>query len=251
MTAVTEPTPTPDATSPDTPLLEARNLSAGYGSLAAVRDLDIEVRAGEVVTLLGPNGAGKSTTLRTLAGALTPLAGEVRWKGVATRAPLHRRARAGLAFVPEERSVFMGLTAAENLRVGNGPATKALELFPELEPHLKRKTGLLSGGQQQILTLARALATDPEVLLADELSLGLAPMVVTRLLGAVREAAERGVGVLLVEQHARQALAVADRVYVLQRGRVALSGSADEILGRLDEVERTYLEGPAIDSADG
>jgi branched-chain amino acid transport system ATP-binding protein len=145
----------------------------------------------------------------------------------------------------------MGLTSAENLRVGNGPAEKALELFPELEPHLKRKAGLLSGGQQQILTLARALATDPQVLLADELSLGLAPLIVNRLLQAVREAADRGVGVLLVEQHARQALATADRVCVLQRGRVALEGTAKEIAGRLDEVEQTYLEGPAIEPPDG
>jgi branched-chain amino acid transport system ATP-binding protein len=233
------------------PVLEARGLSGGYGSLAAVRDLDLEVGAGEVVALLGPNGAGKSTTLKTLMGALKPLGGEVRWKGTATTAPLHRRAREGMAYVPEERSVFMGLTALENLRVSDGPIERALELFPELEPHLRRKAGLLSGGQQQILTLARALAREPEVLLADELSLGLAPLVVRRLLAAVREAAERGVGVLLVEQHARQALAVADRVYVLQRGRVALDGTAAEILGRLDEVEKTYLAGPIGDGADG
>lgn len=228
------------------PVLAARGLSAGYGSLAAVRDLDISVSAGEVVALLGPNGAGKTTTLKTLAGAIAPLAGEVLWKGEPTRARLHRRARNGLAYVPEERSVFMGLTAAENLRVGDGSAATALELFPELVPHLKRKAGLLSGGQQQILTLARALATEPEVLLADELSLGLAPLVVNRLLQAVRDAADRGVGVLLVEQHARQALATADRVYVLQRGRVALQGTAEDIADRLDEVEQTYLEGPAL-----
>ena len=237
--------PSADDASSSAPLLEARGLSAGYGSLAAVRELNLSIRAGEIVALLGPNGAGKTTTLRTLAGAIPPLGGQVLWKGEPTRAPMHRRARAGLAFVPEERSVFMGLTAAENLRVGDGPASKAIELFPELALHLKRKAGLLSGGQQQILTLARALATDPQVLLADELSLGLAPMIVTRLLTAVRDAAERGVGVLLVEQHARQALSVADRVYVLRRGRVALEGTAAEILDRLDEVEQTYLEGPA------
>jgi len=229
-----------------TPVIAARGLSAGYGSLAAVRDLDLTVHAGEVVALLGPNGAGKTTTLKTLAGAIAPLAGEVLWKGEPTRARMHRRARNGLAYVPEERSVFMGLTAAENLRVGDGSARTALDLFPELTPHLRRKAGLLSGGQQQILTLARALATEPVALLADELSLGLAPLVVHRLLQAVRAAADRGVGVLLVEQHARQALAMADRVYVLQRGRVALQGTAADIAGRLDEVEQTYLEGPAV-----
>ena len=157
----------------------------------------------------------------------------------------------GLAYVPEERSVFMGLTASENLRVGDGPPGLALELFPELAPHLKRRAGLLSGGQQQILTLARALASGPQVLLADELSLGLAPLVVARLLQAVREAAGRGVGVLLVEQHAAQALAVADRVYVLQRGRIALDGPADEIRGRLDEVEQTYLAARDADARTG
>jgi branched-chain amino acid transport system ATP-binding protein len=230
-------------------LLEARGLSAGYGSLAAVRDLDLRVEAGEIVALLGPNGAGKTTTLKTLAGALSPLAGEVLWKGRPTRAPIHRRARQGLAYVPEERSVFMDLTAAENLRIGDGAASHALELFPELRPHLKRKAGLLSGGQQQMLSLARALASEPEVLLADELSLGLAPLLVHRLMRAVEAAAASGVGVLLVEQHAREALSLAQRVYVLQRGRVALEGSSEEILGRLDEVEQTYLAGPALDAA--
>ncbi len=228
-------------------VLEARALSAGYGSLAAVRDLDLTVGAGEVVALLGANGAGKSTTLKTLVGALRPLGGEVRWNGVRVTAPLHRRARMGMAYVPEDRSVFMGLSAAENLRVGSGPPARALELFPELREHLKRKAGLLSGGQQQMVTLARALASEPAVLLADELSLGLAPLVVRRLLAAVRDAADRGTGVLLVEQHARQALAVADRVYVLQRGRVALRGTAHEIIGDIEELERTYLgERPPI-----
>jgi len=228
-------------------VLEARGLSAGYGNLAAVRDLDLHVDAGEIVALLGPNGAGKTTTLKTLAGALSPLSGDVLWKGEPTRAPMHRRARLGLAYVPEDRSVFMGLTTAENLRVGDGATSRALELFPELRPHLKRKAGLLSGGQQQMLSLARALACDPEVLLADELSLGLAPLLVHRLMRAVESAAAAGVGVLLVEQHAREALAIAQRVYVLQRGRVALEGTSEEILGRLDEVEQTYLAGPALD----
>jgi branched-chain amino acid transport system ATP-binding protein len=228
-----------------TALLEARGLVAGYGDLAAVREIDLEVNAGEVVALLGPNGAGKTTTLGTLAGALPMLDGEVRWKGTPTTDPLHKRARAGLAYVPEERSVFMDLTTIENLKVGDGDPARALELFPELQSHLKRKAGLLSGGQQQMLTLARALAQDPDVLLCDEISLGLAPVIVPRLLGAVREAASRGVGVLMVEQHARVALDSADRVYVLRRGRIALEGTTDEVRGRLDEIEEHYLEGPS------
>jgi branched-chain amino acid transport system ATP-binding protein len=226
-------------------LLEARGLVAGYGDLAAVRELDLEVRAGEVVALLGPNGAGKTTTLSTLAGVLPALGGEVRWKGTPTKEPLHRRARAGLAYVPEERSVFMDLTTAENLRVGDGNTARALELFPELRDHLKRKAGLLSGGQQQMLTLARALARDPEVLLCDEISLGLAPVIVPRLFGAVREAAARGIGVLMVEQHARDALDCADRVYVLRRGRIALEGSTADVRNRVDELEEHYLHGPS------
>ncbi len=227
----------------DAPLLEAVGLYAGFGGVSVVHDLSLEVRAGEVVVLLGANGAGKSTTLRTLAGAIAPIDGEVRWQGAPTHAPLHRRARRGLSLVTEERSVFMGLTAEANLRLGRGPAERALDLFPELRPLVKRRAGLLSGGEQQILTLARALATEPSALLADELSLGLAPLVVNRLLAAVRDAADRGVGVLLVEQHAAQALAIADRGYVLRRGRVVLQGTAAELSRDFDEVRNSYLTG--------
>ena len=223
------------------PLLAARRLSAGYGQVAAVHDLDLEVRPGEVVALLGPNGAGKTTTLLTLAGDLAPLAGEVLWRDQPTRAPLHRRVRDGLALVTEERSVFMRLTAAANLALGPGDPDRALELFPELEPLLKRRAGLLSGGEQQILTLARALAAEPAVLLADELSLGLSPLVVARLLRAVREAADRGTAVLLIEQHVHRALEVADRALVLNNGRVVLEGPAHELRARRDEIERAYL----------
>jgi branched-chain amino acid transport system ATP-binding protein len=225
-------------------LLEAVALSAGHGGVPVVHELDLEVHPGEVVVLLGANGAGKTTTLRTLAGAIPPVSGEVRWDGKATTEPLHRRARRGLGLVTEERSVFMGLTAEANLRLGRGPVDAAIELFPELEPLLKRRAGLMSGGEQQILTLARALAGDPSALLADELSLGLAPLIVTRLLAAVRDAADRGVAVLLVEQHAAQALAIADRGYVFRRGRVVMSGSSDELRAGFDEIRNSYLDGP-------
>src|SRR5436190_20624513 len=203
-----------------TTLLAARKLSAGYGAIPVLIDLDLHVDAGEVVALMGSNGAGKTTTLMTLAGRLQATAGTVEWMGKAVRTPLHRRARAGLRYVSEERSIIRGLTTLDNLRLGPGPVADALERFPELEPLLKRPAGLLSGGEQQILTLARALAGDPEVVLADELSLGLAPLVVERLMEALRDAASHGVGVLLVEQQVRAALAVADRGYVLRRGRV-------------------------------
>jgi len=223
-------------------VLQVEGLSAGYGDLAAVRDLDLIVRAGEVVALLGPNGAGKSTTLLTLAGELPTLAGRVTYLGRRNNDPLHRRVRQGLGFVPEERSVFHSLTVAANLRLGPGPTNVAIHLFPELRPLLGRKAGLCSGGEQQILSLARALAARPRLLIVDELSLGLAPLVVGRLLDAIRLAAdESGVGVLLVEQHVGRALEVADRACVLNRGRVVLESSADDLLDDPGALERAYI----------
>ena len=222
-------------------LIGGRGLVAGYGATPVLREIDIHVDSGEVVALLGANGAGKSTTLLTLSGELTPTGGSVLWKGEVSHDPLFRRARDGLAFVTEERSVFMSLTCEENLRLGRGGVARAVELVPALEPLLGRKVGLLSGGEQQYLTLARALAAEPDVLLADEMSLGLAPILVEHLLDTVRAAADRGAGVLLVEQHIAQALRIADRVYVMQRGRIVLEGPTAEIMERLDEIESSYL----------
>ncbi len=226
-----------------TTVLAARGVSAGYGAIPVLTDLDLHVDAGEIVALMGANGAGKSTTLMTLAGRLTATSGEVEWLGKPVRSPLHRRARAGLRYVSEERSIIRSLSTLDNLRLGPGPVGEALDLFPELRPLLKRPAGLLSGGEQQILTLARALAGEPRALLADELSLGLAPLVVERLMQAIRDAASRGVGVLLVEQQVRAALTAADRGYVLRRGVVALSGSAADLLTQITDIEATYLTG--------
>jgi branched-chain amino acid transport system ATP-binding protein len=236
-----------DHTHSGDPLLEARGVSAGYGALAAVRDLNLRVDAGEVVAVLGANGAGKTTTLLTLAGEIQPMVGEVRWRGKRSNSPLFRRAREGLALVTEEKSVFMRLTARENLMLGRGNVDEAVELFPELKEHLDRVAGLLSGGQLQMLTVARALAGQPKVLLADELSLGLAPIMVQRLLAAIKEASENGVGVVLVEQHVRQALKVADTVYVLQRGRVVFHADSATATRQIDQIERAYLEGATTD----
>jgi len=224
-----------------TTLIDVRDLRAGYGAVPVVRGLNLELRAGEIVALLGPNGAGKTTTLLTLAGELPAQGGEVSFLGSASADGLHRRARRGLAFVTEERSVFMQLTVAENLKVGRGDRTRALELFPELGRRLGLPAGQLSGGEQQMLTLARALSRQPRVLFVDELSLGLAPIVVDRLLEAVRAAADGGVGVLLVEQHVSKVLGIADRVLVMSRGTVDMQGSAAELRARLAEVESSYL----------
>ena len=229
-----------------TTLIEARELSAGYGKMPVVRDINLHVDAGEVVALIGANGVGKTTTLLTLAGELTPMAGEVRFLGRPTKAPMHARCRNGLGYVTEERSVIMDMSVADNLRLARVKKDLACEHFPLLERIMNRRAGLCSGGEQQMLSLARALGRNPKVLLADELSLGLAPLVVTNLLQAVRDAATNlGIGVLLVEQHVRQALKIADRVYLMERGHIALHGTANEVVAQLDKIEAAYLTGSA------
>jgi branched-chain amino acid transport system ATP-binding protein len=217
-------------------------MSTGYVGQALVHDLSLTVERGQVVCLLGPNGAGKTTTMLALCGVLPVLKGVVRIDDKEVKSPLHVRARRGLAYVSEERSVFRGLSARDNLRVGRVQTDEAIALFPELEKGLSVRGGLLSGGEQQMLTLARALGRHPKLLLADELSLGLAPIVVDRLLRAVREAADsRGLGVLMVEQHARKAIKYADRVVVMRRGRLVLDLSGSEARARINDVERAYL----------
>ena len=177
-----------------------------------------------------------------LAGELPPHEGEVLLGGEVTTAPLHARARQGLMFVTEEKSVFKQLSTRDNLRIADVAIDEALALFPELEKRLDVRGGLLSGGEQQMLSLARAIGRHPKVLLADELSMGLAPIVVQRLLQAVRDAANRdGTAVLLVEQHVRQALSFADRAYVMRRGRIELTGTSAELNGRIADIEAHYL----------
>jgi branched-chain amino acid transport system ATP-binding protein len=221
--------------------VEAVSLEAGYGPIAVLRSVSLRVHEGEVVALIGANGAGKSTTLRALSGSIAPTRGHVSMHGQQTREPLHRRARAGLRYITEQRSVFMSLTVMDNLMLGGKSIDAPLQLFPELRPLLKRKVGLLSGGEQQMLTLGRALAPPATILLADELSLGLAPLVVRRLLDAVRAAAADGLSVLLVEQQIKSAFEVADWVYVMQRGQIVLEGAASDLKSRMGEIEASYL----------
>jgi len=227
------------------PLLETRLLKAGYLGRSVVQAINLKVQAGEVVCLLGPNGAGKTTTLLTIAGELAPVDGVVLFSNVPTFTPMHQRVRTGgIGLVTEERLVFTKMSARDNLRVGGGSVEAALELFPELEPRLDVRGGMLSGGEQQMLALARALSRNPKLLLADELSLGLAPKIVDRLLGAVRETADsKGTGALIVEQHARKALQYSDRMYLMARGQLRLELPAAEAMERIDEIEETYLSG--------
>ncbi|HVW17269.1 MAG TPA: ABC transporter ATP-binding protein [Solirubrobacteraceae bacterium] len=229
------------------PLLEVSGLAAGYFGVPVVRDLDLAVAPGEVVALLGPNGAGKTTTLATIAGLQAPIDGTVVLDGEQVGGyPAHRLARRGISLVPEGRALFFSLTVREHLRLAGGrgglPVAEMLELLPELEKCLARRAGVLSGGEQQMLAVGRALLSRPKLLLVDEMSLGLAPVIVERLLPILRRVAdELGAGVLFVEQHVALALRVADRAYVLNHGRIVLRGSARELSERPDLIRSSYL----------
>jgi branched-chain amino acid transport system ATP-binding protein len=224
-----------------THLVETTGLHAGYGNVPVVHDLAVHVDQGEIVALLGANGAGKTTALLTIAGAIPALGGQIAIAGKPAPGGLHRRAKLGMALVSDDRSIFRELTAWENLRLGDGDPTEAVRLFPALKPLLGRKAGLLSGGEQQMLGLGRALARKPQVLQAEEQSRGVGPIVVKSLLVAVRAAADQGTAVILVEQQVRLVLDVCDRAYVLQRGRVQLSGTAAELRRSRSEIEKSYL----------
>jgi branched-chain amino acid transport system ATP-binding protein len=229
------------------PVLGIEGLTAGYDRAPVIRNLEITVGPGEVVALLGANGAGKTTTLRVISGLVRPMSGRVTFGGqdIARVSPT-QRSRLGIAHVPEGRGIFYGLTVAEHFKLGYGnerpDENLAHEYFPKLEELRTRRAGLLSGGEQQMLAIARALARRPRLLLLDELSLGLAPVIVESLLPVVHQyALDSGCGVLLVEQHIHLALEIADRGYVLSHGEIVLHERAEVLNADRELLISSYL----------
>ncbi len=230
-------------------MLEVIDLEVRYGAIRAIKGISFHVGEGEIVALLGANGAGKTTTQKTISGMLRPSAGRISFLGQRIDGvPAHELIRLGICHVPEGRHVFPRMTVAENLEMGafrfnkidQADLDRVLELFPRLGERLRQVSGTLSGGEQQMLAIGRALMGKPRLLLLDEPSMGLAPMVVAQIFDIVREINESGVTVLLVEQNAAQALALADRGYVLETGELVLEGTGSELLAD-DRVRAAYL----------
>lgn len=244
MTEKTGTTTAAGTTTAPADALVIRGLSAGYRGVPAVRDIDLRVAAGSILALLGPNGAGKTTTLRAAAGLLPTLGGTVAVLGSPVAGRVEHATRAGLCLIPDNRGVFHRLTVAENLRLANakGGFGPALDRFPQLRGLLNRRCGLLSGGEQQLLAIAKTLLLQPRVLLIDEMSMGLSPIAVQRILPELRRLAdEDGTAIVIVEQHIDQALTVADEAVVLHHGRVALTGRAADLREDRARIQRAYF----------
>lgn len=233
------------------PLLELKNLNVHYGQIHAIHGINLQVFAGEIVTLLGSNGAGKTTTLQTISGLLKPSQGDIFFKGESiSKCPAHQIVAKGLAQSPEGRMVFPDLTITENMEMGaylrrDKEQIKAdydymIQIFPKLKERAKQLAGTLSGGEQQMLAIARAYMAKPTVLLLDEPSLGIAPILVQTIFEAIVEINKQGTTILLVEQNAFQALKIADRGYVLQTGKIAIQGTSKELLAN-EDIKKAYL----------
>jgi branched-chain amino acid transport system ATP-binding protein len=232
------------------PLLSVSGLVAGYGGITAVKGIDLNVEDGEIVTLIGSNGAGKSTTLRAIAGLIHPRAGRITLLGQQIdRLPAHKIVALGMSLVPEGRGIFQRLTVLENLEMGafqrRDPGVPAdldrvYQLFPRLKERLKQTGGTLSGGEQQMLAIGRALMARPRLLLLDEPSMGLSPLLVEAIFATIRSIQEQGSTILLVEQNAAMALEIADRAYVIESGVITLKGTGKD-LANDDSVRKAYL----------
>ena len=234
-------------------MLKVENLSVHYGMIQAVRDVSFEVNEGEVVSLIGANGAGKTTILRTLSGLVRPSAGKIEFLGKEIqKLPAQKIVAAGLSQVPEGRHVFPGLTVMENLEMGaflkknreenQANLKKVFSRFPRLEERKNQDAATLSGGEQQMLAMGRALMSTPKLLLLDEPSMGLAPIFIQEIFDIIQDIQKQGTTVLLIEQNANKALAISDRGYVLETGKIVLSGTGKE-LAASDEVRKAYLGG--------
>ena len=235
-------------------MLEVSGLAVAYGGINAVKGIDLAVARGELVTLIGANGAGKTTTLKALAGLLAPAGGRVTYEGAdITGVPAHALVGRGLALVPEGRGVFPRLTIEENLLMGayrrrdtadiRNDVARGYALFPRLKERRSQLAGTLSGGEQQMLAIARALMSRPRLLLLDEPSMGLAPIMVQKIFETIRQVSAEGTTLLLVEQNAKVALEISDRGYVMESGRIVLSGPARDLLGN-EQVRHAYLGEP-------
>ncbi|MDX2479959.1 MAG: ABC transporter ATP-binding protein [Desulfuromusa sp.] len=230
-------------------LFEIKDLEVSYGSIAAIKGISLEVHKGEIVTILGANGAGKTTTMRTISQLLKAKSGSIKFKGEElTQLPAHKIVKLGISHSPEGRRVFGILTVEENLMLGAFVRSRVnketlewvYQLFPRLKERRKQLAGTLSGGEQQMLAIGRSLMSDPEMLLLDEPSLGLAPILVKAIFEQIKIIAEKGLTVLLVEQNAKAALKLADRGYVLDVGTIALSGTSAELLAS-EKIQEAYL----------
>ena len=232
-------------------MLKVENLVVNYGMIQALKGISFEVNEGEVIALIGANGAGKTTTLQTISGMLSPTSGKVLLEGTdITKIPGHKIGSMGLAHVPEGRRVFGGLTVLENLKMGAYTRSSKTEIaesferiyasFPRLKERQNQLAGTLSGGEQQMLAMGRALMSKPRIVLMDEPSMGLSPIYVDEIFNIIEEISKAGTTVLLVEQNAKKALAIADRAYVLETGNIVLSGDADALMND-DSIKKAYL----------
>jgi branched-chain amino acid transport system ATP-binding protein len=222
--------------------LEVTDLQSGYGRIEVLHGIDLRVESGEIVALLGPNGAGKSTTLLTIAGVVEATSGRIMLDGREVEGPVYRRCRTDFALVPEGRSVFPSLTLEQNLQVGGVDADEAFEIFPELKKRSGLRSGLLSGGEQQMVALARAILRRPRVLLLDEVSFGLAPVLCERIYERLRDVvAGADLCVLAVEQHLELAARAATRAYILSEGRIGMAVDTSELLEREQELMKAYF----------